>query len=625
MNSSKMRGFLCAGCAASMIAAPAFSQIVPPPVHNSRSATGVAYRGLAYSFEEEDLSVAGGLPNGLSLTRSYNSATVPWSSPYGTSQGWTNNFNIYITVSDVPHYPGADYPAHYVEGCNWNVAGGPGSTRFTTPGHEFSGGFNSPASIGCGQPPSSPLLADGQSLEWVGTYPSGYFRFINSDGSVINFQANDVNGRATDWTMPDGTRLDFNYNSSLLRSIFSNHGWAVIFESDQKSCIVNTALTYVTAATTTCPAGAQTATYTFAAGTYNNAGKFLTSATVGGNTRTYVYGSADHVVCIKDPGQSTCRIQNTYGHCQEDTYYAPSGIQPSYRMLDPVTSQQDGSGRTYTYTTDLDLCPWMYQYASDPTNYPDYRPFSGATTSVAETGIAGSNTVTTDPDNQVLTSKDPLNRQTGFSYLDSTSGLLTNVTFPEANQIIYGYDGRANRTSSTAIAKPGSGLASISSSSVFPDTCTNRVTCNKPTSVTDARGNTTDYTYDSTHGGVLTETLPAGANGIRPVKRYSYVQRSAWVANGSGGYTASSYPVWLLNDVRTCRTTATVGNACAGGSADEVVTTYDYGPNSGPNNLLVRGIVVAADGTSRRTCYGYDRDGHKISETKPNANLSACP
>jgi YD repeat-containing protein len=160
---------------------------------------------------------------------------------------------------------------------------------------------------------------------------------------------------------------------------------------------------------------------------------------------------------------------------------------------------------------------------------------------------------------------------------------------------------------------------------VYPSTCTNRITCNKPTSTTDARGNVTTYSYDSTHGGVLTETLPAGVNGIQPVKRYSYVQRSAWVANGSGGYVASPYPVWLVNDMRTCRTTATVSNACAGGSADEIVTTYDYGPNSGPNNLLVRGNVVTADGTGRRTCFGYDRDGHKISETKPNANLSACP
>ncbi|NCP12216.1 MAG: hypothetical protein GW859_09770, partial [Sphingomonadales bacterium] len=59
--------------------------------------------------------------------------------------------------------------------------------------------------------------------------------------------------------------------------------------------------------------------------------------------------------------------------------------------------------------------------------------------------------------------------------------------------------------------------------------------------------------------------------------------------------------------------------------ADEVVTDYDYGPNSGPNNLWLRGVAVTADGTTLRTCYGYDANGRKISETQPNANLGSCP
>ena len=68
-----------------------------------------------------------------------------------------------------------------------------------------------------------------------------------------------------------------------------------------------------------------------------------------------------------------------------------------------------------------------------------------------------------------------------------------------------------------------------------------------------------------------------------------------------------------------------MGSACSGGSADETVTAFDYGPDSGPNNLLPRGQTVAASGVTLRTCYGYDGDGNKISETSPNANLSACP
>jgi YD repeat-containing protein len=68
------------------------------------------------------------------------------------------------------------------------------------------------------------------------------------------------------------------------------------------------------------------------------------------------------------------------------------------------------------------------------------------------------------------------------------------------------------------------------------------------------------------------------------------------------------------------------GSACKAGSAGQVVINDDdYGPNSGPNNLLLRGTVVTADGQSRRACVTYDALGRKVSETTPNANLTSCP
>jgi hypothetical protein len=82
----------------------------------------------------------------------------------------------------------------------------------------------------------------------------------------------------------------------------------------------------------------------------------------------------------------------------------------------------------------------------------------------------------------------------------------------------------------------------------------------------------------------------------------------------------------------SCRTSAATGDPaapCAAGAADEVRIGYDYGPDSGPNNLLLRGMTVTAhDGigiVTLRTCYGYDARGRRISETRPNANLTSCP
>jgi hypothetical protein len=187
-------------------------------------------------------------------------------------------------------------------------------------------------------------------------------------------------------------------------------------------------------------------------------------------------------------------------------------------------------------------------------------------------------------------------------------------------------------TREVTVAVSGSGLPNLERDANYPSTCTNRFTCNKPTSVTDARGNTTDYTYDSSHGGVLTETGPAPSAGApRPQTRHEYAQRYAWILASGGGYVQSAAPVWVQTATSMCRTSAATGNPSApcATAGDEVRTAFDYGPDSGPNNLLLRGqTVTSTDGgvtTTLRTCYSYDRDGRRISETQPNANLGSCP
>jgi YD repeat-containing protein len=88
--------------------------------------------------------------------------------------------------------------------------------------------------------------------------------------------------------------------------------------------------------------------------------------------------------------------------------------------------------------------------------------------------------------------------------------------------------------------------------------------------------------------------------------------------------------IWIQTATSTCRTSAATGTPCAT-AGDEVRTEFDYGPDSGPNNLQLRGqTVTSTDGgvtTTLRTCYGYDSLGRRISETQPNgtASLTSCP
>lgn len=94
-------------------------------------------------------------------------------------------------------------------------------------------------------------------------------------------------------------------------------------------------------------------------------------------------------------------------------------------------------------------------------------------------------------------------------------------------------------------------------------------------------------------------------------------------ACGFGFFTTKSY----------CRTSAATTDSgtgqvdCSAGTSDKVLKTYYYGPNSGPNNLFLRGEEITADGQNHVTCYAYDRFGNRISVTTPNAGvaLTNCP
>lgn len=199
---------------------------------------------------------------------------------------------------------------------------------------------------------------------------------------------------------------------------------------------------------------------------------------------------------------------------------------------------------------------------------------------------------------------------------------LFRIDYAGGGKLTLSYDARGNRTLRTYEASDDSSLISIEAH--FPDACGNMIFCNKPEWTEDARDNRTDYEYDPVHGGVTKVTKPADNNGVRPQVRYYYEQRYAWLKTSAGGYARASAPVWVLTQEEYCRTTVAVGNGCGGGASDEVVTTYDYGPDAGPNNLWLLGKTVTSEGESLTTCYTYNVFGDLLSETTPNANLSAC-
>ena len=228
---------------------------------------------------------------------------------------------------------------------------------------------------------------------------------------------------------------------------------------------------------------------------------------------------------------------------------------------------------------------------------------------------------------------DELGRTTRYIY--DGSGRLTHVVEPEgsidASGIALsgytqnGYDSRGNVIQVVKVAKAGSGLANLVYTASYPSTCTNPKTCNKPTWIRDANGNQTDYTYDGNHGGLLSEMKPAPAAGAaRPLTLRTFAQRSAWVKNSAGALVQSPNPIWLLSTETTCQTVGGSNAATCDSSAMQTTKTYLYGAAGSNQSLLIKGVSVSSGGTTLVTCYGYDIYNRKISETKPNANLTTC-
>jgi YD repeat-containing protein len=282
-------------------------------------------------------------------------------------------------------------------------------------------------------------------------------------------------------------------------------------------------------------------------------------------------------------------------------------------------------GHTWTYSgAPAQAFPNNGQAFGTTATYGYTSPVGGSATAKvniceAANGLFGCPSVGADPFVQ-LTDED------GKVFL-GPGPVILSVTKPEGDSTGYTWDSRRNLTRVTLNPKPGSSLTAIALTASFDTSCTNSVTCNQPHSVIDGLGKETDYTYDATHGGVLTKTLPADSNGIRPQTTYAYGQRYAWTLNASHVYVPSANPIWVLLSETICRTSSATptGPSPCSTYGDQVVKTYQYGPNSGPNNLFVRGVSEAADGATHTICYGYDIYGNVVSETKPLAGLTTCP
>lgn len=254
---------------------------------------------------------------------------------------------------------------------------------------------------------------------------------------------------------------------------------------------------------------------------------------------------------------------------------------------------------------------WTYTENSYQDGGP-YRPFLGSssrTTTITDPfGNATVSQVKTDW-GQLLTTTDPKNLTKTYTYRDKRP-LITSITATDTPTGTYTYDDRERLTVASIRPKDNSGDVVISAGfNCTPDT-SYQYNCWLPAYVEDAKNQRTDYTYSTLHGGVMSETLPADSDNVRPKKVYEYTPLKAKIRNAAGTLVEVNDPVYLLTKVTECASAQT----CAG-SVSEKVTTYAYDTA----NLLRSSVTVATGNgsVSVTTTYAYDDVGNLISEDGP--------
>ncbi len=597
----------------------------PPPEQDTTSATGVSLVTGGYSTSANDLSIGQGeFPNSLTLTREYSSSLNKlhgfWTDGI-QGWGWSTNLSMYITIGELG---AGDY-----------VDDEPVPTNQRYPWrYGVSVGTGSLASFVEQDPISDPIIGpnyEGPFSTWDNVTPGQFGRvgddlvYVSEDGirhlfeggSRQTFRDNDPTFR-TRLEAPDGTILLFHGDRGK-KAVTSNRGLAILFEfaSDgftwTKACAVNLAIDYATG-TSNCPSKVPSVTYQHAPYSPTVGTSLFTSATNQlGQTTTYEYTSEGQLDCIKAPGQAACQVRNYYSNClpipNQPADFSMNAGQQVYRQ-DLIT------GETIRYDFDMErYCPLR----PPGLGFGYSAPYSDDVTMTYSDG--STKTVRATYDGIPLKITDELGRVTdmvhGHYNLQNRPTRLIEVEAPEGNKWKYQYSG-TQISKTTIVSKDGS------SQQVWE---TEFGPCKQPSAKIDANGNRTEMVYDTTHCGILKKTLPADDNGFRPETRYAWGQKYAWLKNSGNGYSRANDPVWVLLSEEYCRTSAADANGnCAAGSADKVVTTYEYqaGSASKGSNVFQIGLAVTADGQTLRTCYGLDYFGRQISETQPKAGLTSC-
>ncbi|MGR4866938.1 RHS repeat-associated core domain-containing protein [Caulobacter sp. LARHSG274] len=383
----------------------------------------------------------------------------------------------------------------------------------------------------------------------------------------------------------NGERLTYNYQGTTVRSITSNLGYQINYQDLGQAVasfqLTNLAYEYCDKLASTCPNQVANWPKLQLSGTYNN------------------YQATDALTRVS--GFSTVETSSTE---QQVTLTSPMGVARKIWRVSLTANGPKVLMRRFedpTGSTDYAFSIGSNQFNS----VADWKVLSSSATRSsgavmrfsmddAALAAASNNTWTTSKPYKSILTDEKLRKTTYEFYQTRTSqsalwlanNKIYRVTRPGGATTTISYDDRDRPLSAVETQRPNYGADTLSTSAAFP-TCADWVLCADPVSKTDARNNSTDYTYYEDTGLLKTATGPADSSNVRPQTRYRYEPRQAVFKDASGQSVPSATSVWKLVETTTCRTKA----SCTG-EPDELKTTYEYDANL----LPIKETMSSGDG-----------------------------
>jgi len=330
---------------------------------------------------------------------------------------------------------------------------------------------------------------------------------------------------------------------------------------------------------------------------------------------------------------------NAIANMRVDTPNAnPSRINNSY--LRPKSTTQvwrDAEGKLWRYTFDSDR---SLTRAVDPTgraidltydSKDRVRTFKLAGSTWTYSYPTSKKTIVTNPDNTTRTYEyepreggvrkftDETNKVWNYTYNDL--GILQLITAPEGNKTDYDYDSFDRIIRVKDLPKANSGNPVQTTTYQYTSGCSYQSWCNKPVAIIDPENNRTDITYHNTYGVPRDITEPS-VNGVRRTVRRDYALRTPKIKNSAGNIVNASVKKLVKVSEKRCRNGAMSNGNCSLGAEQELLTLYDFGTNSGGDNIFLFGQTLRSTEGDLTTCYTYNEFGRRVSETLPAGNTS---